>query len=271
VDSSAGRSSFLKAGGVAGEEGLLARGPRHHFFVAPWEPTGEVRFSAAQEHQIARVLRLRDGDLVVVLDGAGGEAAARLSVEGRRVAAMVQGPSRRCGEPALRVVVYQALIRPENFAWLLQKGTEVGVSAFVPLRTARSQHGGAPPAGRHERLRAILREAAEQSRRLHIPTLSEPRTLDEALTEIASSGAPAILLWEGQGAPRLSDALRGHLSPGMAIYLLVGPEGGWAPHEVDQARRAGLHLVSLGPRLLRAETAAVIGASGLLALAGDLL
>src|SRR5579859_4702691 len=122
----------------------LATRARHHFFVAPAGlAAGEVLFSAEQEHQITRVLRLKTGDRVVVLDGLGREVEAQLSVGERQLHASVAGPSARCSEPALQLILYQAMIRPEHFAWLLQKGTEVGVRAFVPLHTARSQHGGA--------------------------------------------------------------------------------------------------------------------------------
>jgi 16S rRNA (uracil1498-N3)-methyltransferase len=174
------------------------------------------------------------------------------------------------------VIVYQAIIRPEHFVWLLQKGTEIGVSRFVPVLSTRSQHGGPPSAARTARLRAILCEAAEQSRRLFVPALGEAMPFDRAVESIGAAVGQCptslgVLLWEGEEERCLSEALRPAVGRGGTVHLLVGPEGGWSAEEVARARGAGLHALSLGPRLLRAETAALVAATGLLALAGDLL
>jgi 16S rRNA (uracil1498-N3)-methyltransferase len=252
-------------------------GVRHHFFVDAGDiEGGAVRFSPEQEHHMARVLRVATGEHVIALDGRGSEFEVRLVVDGPRVRGVVVEPSRRCSEPSLQVVIYQAFIRPEHFAWLLQKGTEVGVARFVPVRSARSQHGAAPSAGREARLCAILRGAAEQSRRLRIPQLGETLSFGAAVQaiegEVARAGSSAgALLWEGEGGRRLGDALCRHAVPGGSVHLLVGPEGGWDAAEVALARDAGLGAVSLGRRLLRAETAALIAAAGLLSMSGDLL
>ncbi len=249
----------------------------HHFFVDPAALTNQVVcFAPEQERQITRVLRLGDGDVVVALDGLGRAVEVRLTVEGRHVTGQVVGPSTRCSEPALAVTVYQAMIRLERMEWLLQKGTEVGVRGFVPLHTARGQRGAAPSEARAARLRAVLREAAEQSRRLLIPQLGPAISAAAAFQQVGEAmrdqpNVHGLLLWEGQGERRLEAVLRGRVAAGHAVHLLVGPEGGWAPEEVAAARQAGLTLASLGPRLLRAETAALVAAAGALALAGDLL
>ena len=249
----------------------------HHFFVDPAALTDQaVFFSPEQERQITRVLRLGEGDMVIVLDGLGRAVEARLTVRGRQVTGQVVGPSTRCSEPGLTVTIYQAVIRPERMEWLLQKGAEVGVRGFVPLSTARGQRGGAPSEARAGRLRAVLREAAEQSRRLLIPQLGPALGAAAAFEQVGAAmrdqpNVHGLLLWEGQGERRLEAVLRGRVAAGHAVHVLVGPEGGWAPEEVAAARQAGLTLASLGPRLLRAETAALVAAAGVLALAGDLL
>ncbi len=252
--------------------------PRHHFFVEPHaiQPPA-VQFSPAQAHQISRVLRLTSGDAVVVLDGQGGELDVTLSVEGRTVIGLIAGQSCRCSEPSLHVVLYQAVIRPEHFVWLLQKGTELGVSRFVPLLSARTQQGGAAvfSEARMVRLRTVLREAAEQSRRRVIPALDPPLTFTAALHAVQAATrdqhAAGMLLWENESAQRFSQVARGRVRPDTAAHLLIGPEGGWTSDEVAAAREAGLDVLFMGPRLLRAETAAIIAAAGALTLSGDLM
>lgn len=225
----------------------------HRFFVDPADVGGE-RFSLPSSiaRQVRTVLRLRDGDRLVLLTGDGSEAVCRIAggdcvVEDRRASA---------GEPVHRLTVVQALLKGDALEEIVARSTEVGVSE---LRLAVTERCVARELSERklDRLRSIARESAEQSERGLVPTIHPPLELDALL-------APdAVMLFERAGAgPRL-----GELEPPTAI--LVGPEGGFTPDEVDRARRAGVRVVGLGPRILRSQTVAPVAAALILSRTGD--
>jgi 16S rRNA (uracil1498-N3)-methyltransferase len=216
------------------------------------------------------VLRLRPGDEVVVLDGSGTEYRVRLdrvlrdAAEGEVIEAR-QGR----GEPSRRFVLYQALLPRESFEWALQKGTELGVARFVPLHTARALPGRDSAAPEKlERWRRIVREAAEQSGRARIPEVSAVLGMREGAEEAVGQGA-TLLAWERERARGVAEAL-GSLPPSRPVSLLVGPEGGFAEDEIELARAIGVCTISLGPRILRAETAGPVLAALVAYASGDL-
>lgn len=224
----------------------------HRFFV-PAELMAGERFPVPEPiaHQVRNVLRLRDGAGIVLLPGDGSEALCTLDggtcvVRERRAAP---------GEPAHRLTVVQALLKGDGLEQVVRRGTEVGVASFELVITERCVAREVNPR-RLERLRAVAREAAEQSERGIVPTVDAPRPLVEALE------AGSVLLLERHDGPRLAavEAPRA---------LLIGPEGGWAPSEVEGARAAGLGLAGLGPRILRAETVAPVAAAVVLSRTGD--
>jgi 16S rRNA (uracil1498-N3)-methyltransferase len=224
-------------------------------------------------HQIAAVLRLRAGERVLLLDGSGFEYTVLLTaVERKQVIGTVESRAQGKGEPRTQITLYLALLRGERFEWVLQKGTELGVAAFVPLQCQR----GLPVQPGHERKierwRRIIREAAEQSCRARLPTLAAPLSFDAACTQAAAAG-PAFLLYEGTAQP-LRDALARLQTteqwPAQALALLSGPEGGIAEKELTSAQHHGIISVSLGPRILRAETAPIAATSALLFALGEL-
>ena len=232
----------------------------HRFFVPPSAIQGDtVAFAREQARQLARVLRARPGQRVVVLDDSGLERLVRLTVVGPREAlGKVEETVSGRGEPSLRLVLYMAVLKGDRFELVLQKGTELGVAAFVPVLFARSvsrPDAMAWARGRRGRWERILREAAEQSGRSRLPRLGEPMTLEEA-----ASAARGLRLapWEGEGSRSLRSLLEGLDGPPGEVSLLVGPEGGFEPWEVEVVRSRGFHTVGLGPRILRAETAAIV-------------
>lgn len=238
----------------------------HHFVVPPQAIDGAaVGFTPAQSHQIARVLRLRSGDEVVALDGCGAQYRVRLAVGGGGVRGEIVGPAAECHEPRLRVALLAAPPRGERWEWLLQKGTEVGVARFVPLVARYSQPGTATVKPRH---REIVREAAEQCRRLLVPEIAEPCPLPAVLRDAARTrDAVTVLLWEGAREPHLGAALRPALARGIVdVRLTLGPEGGLHPDEVALARELELTIAGLGPLILRAETAGLVAAAIALAM-----
>lgn len=224
----------------------------HRFFVDPSEAAGE-RFAlpASIERQVRAVLRLRDGDRIVLLTGDGSEATCRL--EGRGL--VVEERRAAAGEPRHRLTVVQALLKGDALEEVVQHGTEIGVNGFRLVVTERSVARELSPR-RLERLRAIAREAAEQSERGSIPGVHAPVPLREALT------AGSVLLLERHDARRLSQ-----MEPPTTV--IIGPEGGFGPLEVETATAAGVELAGLGPRILRSETVAVAVAAAILSRTGD--
>ncbi len=249
-----------------------------HFFVPP-EALRSDQVALADPglaHQLGRVLRLGLGDRVLFLDGHGGACEVELTALGRdevRGRVMRRGPAE--GEPPLALVVYLPLIRPERFEWALQKCVELGAAALVPVVFARSLVADQADARKLERWRRIVREAAEQSCRGLLPSVAAPQTFAAACAQAATADL-AIMLWEGE-APTLRDVLRAHrgaaaageVAPGVrrlaSVALLSGPEGGITEAELTAAQASGIMAASLGPRILRAETAPIAAAAILMA------
>ena len=249
----------------------------HRFYVDEPLPAAGVEVSLPPHvaHQAGTVLRLRSGDPVVLFDGSGGEWRGEIVSlhRGAGFARLLRhGPG--LPEPRLRLTLCQAMIKADRFELVLQKGTEMGVAAFQPLLTKRvvgATGKGSPSQRAQERLlkterwRRIVVEAAEQSGRTAVPDLREPRALRTVLAE----GAPTIVCWEqGTGAPPLRDAVarvlpetRRNADTVPHVCILIGPEGGFTPDEVDVAVAAGAHTATLGPLILRSETAAIAAAA----------
>ncbi len=240
----------------------------HHFFIPPQDITDrQAILIGEQARQVARVLRLRPGERVVVLDNTGWEYEVRLTaVTPQQVTGEIVERRTAVGEPAVHITLYMALLKREKFEWVLQKGTEVGVSRFVPMITQRTlaQDTEMKP-GKRERWQKILTEAAEQCRRGRIPALAAPMKLADAL---AQHGAEmALIPWEGETAVRLKSILP--VTIPFSVALFIGPEGGFAPEEIELAKSYHVQPVTLGKRILRAETAAIVAASLLLYEVGD--
>jgi 16S rRNA (uracil1498-N3)-methyltransferase len=241
----------------------------HRFFIDPRQIAGpRVRFDEDQAHQIRRVLRLRPGDLVLALDGRGRQYEVALEeVRNALVTGRIIAGTPATGESDARLTLFQSLLRRDKFEWVLQKGTELGVAAFAPVITHRSLVRDAEEV-KLERWRRIIKEAAEQSRRGRLPELYAPVSFEAALNQVVDY-AKAILLWECAGGDRLGVALN-DLPPAPAVALFVGPEGGYDEVEAERARAAGLTIVSLGPRILRTETAAIVAVALALHVMGEM-
>lgn len=257
---------------MASSRWLSAVFPMHRFFVSPNRIHHRfVQFDDDQAHQMRRVLRLRPGDQVVVLDGSGWQYEATLEeVSNAKATGRLSEPVEATGEPAARLTLYQSLVRREKFEWVLQKGTEVGVAAFVPVITRRSLVRDAEDIGPEKlgRWRRIIREAAEQSGRGLLPSLTGPIDFDASPTGALQAGM-ALIAWEGETRRTIGEALAGR-STAHDFALFIGPEGGFDEEEVRLAESWGAVPVSLGRRILRAETAAVVGAALVLHHLGEL-
>lgn len=251
------------------------------FFVEPGTILGsraEIRGQVAR--QIQSVLRLRPGDEIELLDNSGSAFAARIAGVGRdSVEAEITGMHEPRTEPGVRIELFQALLKGQKTEMVLQKGTEIGVSLFVLMLSDRCVSRPSPrdPASRLERWRTIVREAAEQSGRAVLPEVVGLTPFPQACEEAATSNL-ALMAWEGARSGGLAEAVRARglaASPGPVadrpkLSLLVGPEGGFSAREAERAADAGIRIVSLGPRVLRAETAAIVACALALGSTGDL-
>jgi 16S rRNA (uracil1498-N3)-methyltransferase len=246
----------------------------HRFFVASDGLTNaKVEFTREQSHQIDRVLRLRPGDEVAVLDNAGWMYDVTLSeVDPSRTVGAVRRRRLASGEPRAKVTLYPALLKADKLELVLQKCTELGVAAFAPVLTRRCNVGNTVSEDKFERWERIISEAAEQSERGRLPQLRPVEMYSSACEQVR--GASFIACERGERrslrAEMAGRAVGGRGQRPFAMNLFVGPEGGFAPEEIDEAESRGIVPVSLGPRILRAETACIVGSALLLAYAGDL-
>jgi len=210
-----------------------------------------------------RVLRLSVGDRIELLDGSGQVATARIEILNRQNAQVRIVNRRQEKELALPVTLLQGLPKADKFDLILQKGTELGIRRFVPVLTQRCQPDGGKR--RLDRWQRIAREAARQSGRFRLPELEEPVPLAQALAR--EEGDLKLVAWE-QAITPLNQGLADRRPQG--VVLLVGPEGGFAPEEVALAQRFDYLPISLGPRILRTETAGFVLAGILQYVYGDL-
>jgi 16S rRNA (uracil1498-N3)-methyltransferase len=235
--------------------------------AAPLAPGARVRLPRDAAAHVTRVLRLGAGDALTLFNGDGADYPARISALVRgAVEAEVTGRADARAESPLPVTLVQGIARAERMDLVLQKATELGVAAVVPVAAARSVvRLDAGSRGRKlEHWRGIAIAACEQCGRARVPEVATPRTLGEFLAEPARARM-RILLAPGADLS-LGTAARGAES----VELLVGPEGGLEDGERRAALAAGFLACRLGPRVLRSETAAIAAIAVLQAAAGDL-
>ena len=243
------------------------------FFVAPERlAQGQVEFSPEQSRQIAQVLRMHGGESVAVLDNAGWVYDVEL-IDVTPVASrgVIRSRGIARGEPRTKLTLYPALLKSDKLEFVFQKGTELGVIGFVPVISDRCNVGLLSAQSKRSRWERIIVEAAEQTERGRLPQL-QPATLFPQACETARG--LSFIAWERGERPSLGDAVAARISTGsprpFGINLFVGPEGGFTDDEIKLAASYGIIPVSLGPRILRAETASIVGATLVLAYSGDL-
>lgn len=234
----------------------------HRFFVSPdGIHSEEILFSPGISRQIARVLRLKCGEKVIVLDNSGDEMLTELSyVDELGCAGRILQHGHCQNEPHTRLLMILGLTQREKFEWMLQKCTEIGAAAFLPVITSRSLvQNPVDVLSKYPRWQTILREAAEQSGRGIIPELLEPAEFHDILTTIPAVYPLCLIPWEDEHQTGIRNLLRETTVEKIAV--IIGPEGGFSAAEVELADRAGFKPVTLGKRILRMETAAVVAAA----------
>jgi 16S rRNA (uracil1498-N3)-methyltransferase len=212
-------------------------------------------------HQIRHVLRLGPGDLVEVLDNSGKMYRVQIDSETDQPAltGTVLDIVEEGTEPAVFISLYFGLTGREKTEWILQKGTEVGVSVFQPFISERTLTQSPDLSLRKvERWERIIREAAEQSHRSRLPVLEQPHPLPECFRSAKQENGLNLLAWEEADVEgqNLNEALGLYRSDRIGCF--IGPEGGFSRKEAEQGSSYGCRIVSLGNRILRMETAAIL-------------
>lgn len=224
---------------------------------------GRARLPAPARHYLGEVLRLGAGAAVEVFDGRGGRYAGRLE-PGLETVAL--GPREDAGGAGVEIALLFALAKGEKVDLVVQKATELGAARIVPFAAERSvvRLDGERAEERARRWRRIAEEASRQCGRADVPDVASPAPLDAALASLAPGAVPVV--FHPGGA-----ALRALAQPGPAgLAAVVGPEGGFTDGELRACERAGAVRAALGPRVLRAETAAIVAVALLQARFGDL-
>jgi 16S rRNA (uracil1498-N3)-methyltransferase len=228
---------------------------RRRFFVDAVR-RGQAELSGDAAQHLRRVLRAECGQRFEISDN---QSVYLAEIDGFgkgcvsfRVLARLEAE-----DPPVRLTLLASLIKFDRFEWMLEKATELGVDSVIPVQAARSERGLEKAAAKRlERWRRIVLESSQQSRRARLPDITAPKSLSEAL---GIDGAHRYVLEEKpRAAPILSllpEADRRSCSD--TVCLLVGPEGGWTDAERERASASGWAAVSLGPQILRTETAAI--------------
>jgi len=232
--------------------------PRIYFPRSP-EPGESLELPADQLRYLRNVLRLKAGDALTLFDGRGFEYSAVITgLGGRRAQVRVTAKNHTPEERAVKITLAQALPKGAKLEWIIQKATELGASEILPFTSARS----IPKiiASRIEdklgRWRKIAVEAAEQCGRFDVPEIPGILTFEKLLGR-AAAGSLKIIFWEAESERTLREILSDNVAGIQDVFVVIGPEGGFAPGEIDSARAAGFMTASLGKRVLRVETAAL--------------
>ncbi len=242
----------------------------NRFFLAEQNMSHDFfRITGSDVRHITRVLRLRPGDLIQVITPHGQEWEARIEQldNNQVVGALLQNISIP-REPLLKITLVQGLPKAGKMDDIIQKGTEVGMVSFVPLLCERAVVRLDQDKGKQktERWQKIAEEAAKQARRTIIPHVALPATLAEVLAE-QTADTLDVMLWEGEQCVSLKELWTDDVE---RVRLLVGPEGGFSGAEAEMAMACGVRTATLGPRILRTETAGLVAAAALFFAAGDL-
>jgi len=232
-------------------------------------PNTRIELPVDVAHHAVRVLRLRNDEPVVLFNGQGGEWRARLSIEGKKVIAIIETFDAVERESDLPITLVQSWIATEKLDWLIEKSVELGVHSIVLAPAQRSviRITGDRLAKRLERLRDLVIAACAQCGRNRVPHIAASASFEGALRAGLVGGAMGLLLEPNASSSALSSMTD---LGNRRITLAVGPEGGFNADELALAADAGYSAYRLGPRVLRAETAGLAALAALQAIAGAL-
>ncbi|KRA54862.1 16S rRNA methyltransferase [Pseudoxanthomonas sp. Root65] len=234
---------------------------------APLAVGASLALPETAANHLARVLRLREGDACVVFNGDGHDYDARLStISKREVRAEIIAARSVDNESPLHVTLLQGVARGEKMDLILQKATELGVAAVVPVVAERTEVklDAERAEKRAAHWRSVIASACEQSGRARLPTLSAPAALADAARAVGADATKLTL------DPTGEVSLATVQIAGGAVVVAIGPEGGWSPRDRDTLSAAGFIGLRLGPRILRTETAGLAAIAALQSRFGDL-
>ena len=232
--------------------------------------SGRIVLAGERAKYLARVLRLKAGDQVWAYAEDGREVEMIIEETGAKsVTAKVVGACEVSNEPRLKVTVYLAILKGKAMVWAVQKLAEVGASRIVPVVTERvvvriDAKEGVEKAARWQE---IAEEAARQCRRTKAPEVEAPVSMGEVAERCRKEGGPWLLF---DCEARETVAVEAAVGDGERAFIIIGPEGDLSPTEKEKLYAAGAKAVGLGPRVMRAETAAVVGCAVVLKAAGEL-
>lgn len=237
------------------------------FFVDPDVFDRDTMVLSGENAQHAKVLRLKEGEIVLVCDGQGQECVCRVSQTAPETVLSVEDRRSSVSEPVVDVSVYVAFPKADKLEHVIQKATELGAREIIAFPSSRcvSRPDEKSLKKKLERWQKIALSAAQQSGRGRIPQVLVLNSFSAALSRAAQSDR-ALLFYENEDAYTLKMALEGSYR---TVSLMVGPEGGLEDAEVSQAQEAGLKICSLGKRILRCETAPLCALSAVMYDAGE--
>jgi 16S rRNA (uracil1498-N3)-methyltransferase len=232
----------------------------------PLAPGAVVELPAEAAHHAVKVLRLAEGDPVILFDGRGGQWLASLAPAGKSVRAVLEAFDDAEREPPLAITLAQGLPAADKMDWIVQKGVELGVARFVPVAARRSviRLSGERMERRVAHWCGVAVAACEQSGRNRVPEVAPLVDLPQFLGAAGEGPGIGLLL-----SPTADVGLRELPRPAGPVTLLVGPEGGFEENEMLAVAAAGFRPVRLGPRVLRTETAGLAAVAAMMALWGD--
>ena len=238
------------------------------FIPAELRSGKEIQLDGDRARYVSRVLRLRPGDPLTVFNGENGEFTASVAGVGKSAATLlIESHMETATESPLRVHLVQGISRGERMDYVMQKATELGVKRITPVlaRYGVVKLDSKRAAKRRDHWQNVTESACEQSGRIRPPLIDEPLPLNTWFGEKTSDADIDLIL-----VPRAATALTSITEPKTKVCMLVGPEGGFSSSEVDDATAVGFKAVSLGPRILRTETAAAAALTVAQSLWGDL-
>lgn len=244
----------------------------HRFFI-PQPYAEQMEIEGVDARHIGLVLRMQPGDKIQIVSDDGVSAAAAIEeISGGRVIVRCLEKLAESHEPRVKLTLAQGLAKGEKMDFIVQKAVELGASAIVPVAMEHSvvRLDGAKAAKKTERWQKIAEAAAKQSKRDIIPQVQQVKTMEQMLAD--NDCAVKIIAYECEDRLSMKQALRAAGAAGgiNELLLIIGPEGGISESELAQAKKAGAAAVSLGRRILRAETAGLVAMSAIFYETGDL-
>ncbi len=231
-----------------------------HIFASPEDVQGDLlRITGPEVNHIHNVMRLKPGEEISVSMGEDGREYRYgiESFEDEAVLCRLRFVKEREVELPVRVLLFQGLPKADKMEWIVQKAVELGAAEVIPVRMERCvvKLDAAKAQKKCARWQGIAEAAASQSKRGIVPTVHEPMTMKEAVRYAEEETSVRLIPYELQENDGSTRAYLESIRPGQAVSIFIGPEGGFAPEEVEMAREAGIRPISLGNRILRTETA----------------